>query len=87
MNKTFELVELDDLTPDLECLAETIGIEKMRLVLRHLQGMSFYIPRLARLDTFVERYWRNNRARKSRKQIARDLGVSESYLLKREYLD
>ena len=84
MNKTFELVELDDLTPDLECLAETIGIEKMRLVLRHLQGMSFYIPRLARLDTFVERYWRNNR---DRKQIARDLGVSESYLLKREYPD
>lgn len=81
----FDLIEIEDLTIDLELIANVAGIEAVRNMLRNLQGAYLYIPKVSRLEKFVIKYMRNN-ANKSFKEIAVELGVSPQYLwkLKRE---
>ncbi len=79
MKDVFDLITDKDLTPDLKLLSDVCGIETVKTLLRNLNGLSFYIPKISHLDTLVIKYYQLNKD-KSYKQIARELGVSEPYL-------
>lgn len=75
----YSQISNEDLTPDLRMIADACGIESVKGLLREFAGMSFYIPKLTRLERFIDKYLKAN-TEKSLKQIARDLNVSEQYL-------
>lgn len=81
MKDQFDEIELDDLTSDLMIVAKYCGLDAVRNMLRELQGMSFYIPRISRLDRFISRFINNNK-HKTRKEIAKHLRVTEQFLKK-----
>lgn len=81
MKDVFDCVEAEDLTPDLEMVANVCGIEFVRNLLRNLSGLSFYVPKLSRLESFIGKYMRNNKE-KNLKQVAKELLVSEQFLKK-----
>jgi len=75
----FDEVTTEDLTPDLQILANQCGMDTLRTLLRNYGGLSIYIPRISRLDNFISKYLNGNRS-KSMKQLAVDLGVSEQFV-------
>ena len=75
----FDLISESDLTADLKLLSDVCGIETVKTLLRNLNGLSFYIPKISHLDTLVIKYYQLNKE-KSYKIIAKELGVSEPYL-------
>jgi len=75
----YDMIELDELTPDMRLIAQVCGEKAMRDILRHLGGTQFYIPKMSKFDTFVLRYIKTNKD-KPIKLIAVDLGVSEQYI-------
>jgi hypothetical protein len=79
MNNVFEQLTENDLTPDLQLLADTCGMQTVIKLLENFAGLNFYIPKISRLEPFVERYLKQN-SQKSIKVLARELGVSEQYL-------
>lgn len=79
MKDVFELITVSDLTPDLKLLNDVCGLETVKTLLRNLNGLSFYIPKISHLDTLVIKYYTQNNE-KSYKLIAKELGVSEPYL-------
>lgn len=79
MNDIFSIIQEEDLTPDLQMLSETCGLDVVRNILRNFGGLNFYIPKISRLDTFIERYIRENK-NKTLKQLAKELNLSERYL-------
>ncbi len=79
MNDIFSIIKEEDLTPDLQMLSEICGLEVVKDILRNFGGLNFYIPKLSRLDTFIERYIRDNK-NKTLKQLAKELNLSERYL-------
>lgn len=81
MKDQYDEIQYDDLTDDLMIMAEHCGIDAVRQMLRELPGMSFYIPRISRLDKFISRFTKENRD-KSRKEIAKKLRVTEQFLKK-----
>jgi predicted HTH transcriptional regulator len=81
MNEIYEDIKYEDLTPDLQLLSEVCGIESIRSALKHFAGMSFYFPRISRLDKLIERTIKEN-PNSSRKELAQRLKVSEQFLKK-----
>ncbi|HAW08943.1 MAG: hypothetical protein ABFD61_07855 [Chloroherpetonaceae bacterium] len=81
MKDIFEEIERDDLTPDLGLLADAIGIEPTRDLLRKMSGMYIYIPRVSRLEPFILKYMKKH-TQMHVKEMALILGVSSQYLLK-----
>lgn len=81
MKDQYDEIEYEDLTDDLMIMAEHCWIDAVRQMLRELPGMSFYIPRISRLDKFIARFTKENRD-KSRKEIAKKLRVTEQFLKK-----
>lgn len=81
MNDRFDEIEYNDLTDDLKILADGIGIAGVRCAMRELSGMSFYIPKISRLDSFISRFIEEHKGM-SRKEIAQYLDVSEQFLKK-----
>jgi Mor family transcriptional regulator len=79
MADIYEEIEKEDLTEDLDMIANVCGLEVVRNLMRHYPGLSFYIPKVARLDTFVSRYLKTNK-KLGFKKLANELCVSESYL-------
>ncbi|MGB9771852.1 MAG: Mor transcription activator family protein [Candidatus Kapaibacteriota bacterium] len=77
----FSKVEIEDLTEDLKLIANSCGIDTVRILLRYCSGMSIYIPKIARLERFIERYIKENSS-KNFKQIASELGVTEQFIKK-----
>lgn len=77
----YDLIQYEDLTPDLQLLTNVCGLEAVRQMLRHFSGLSFYIPRISRLDSFVTHYLKSNKD-KNIKEIAKFLNVSEQFLNK-----
>lgn len=75
----YENINEENLTGDLSMLSDVCGIVNVRKILRHLGGISLYIPKISRLDGFVVDYIKNNQT-KSIKKIAGELGVSEQYI-------
>lgn len=80
MQDVYELIEKEDLTPDLKLIADVCGIIATQKLLKHLNGMSFYIPRLSRLKKFILRYAEINN-NKTTKEIAKELRVTEKYII------
>lgn len=78
-NDVYSLIEHNELTEDLQMIANVCGIESVKLLLREFGGMSFYVPKLTRLEKFVRKYVHEN-PDKSLKMIATELSVSEQYL-------
>ena len=72
-------ITLDELTPDLQIVADKCGLDTVLLLLKHLQGTNIYIPRISRLTDYVLRYIKENIA-KSIKELALELGVSENFI-------
>lgn len=85
MQTHLNLIEYEDLTPDLQLLADVVGMENTRVILRELAGVYLYIPNISRLERFVLRYLQDN-IDKPVKKTANELGVSAQFLwkLKRE---
>ncbi len=81
MEDVYDYVRESDLTSDLKLIMQSCGIETVKSMLRGLSGLSFYIPKITRLEDLVFRYYKEN-SEKSLKQVARDLGVSDAYLKK-----
>lgn len=81
MDNIFELLTENDLTPDLKILLDVCGMDTVKIILKKLNGLNLYIPGIAHLDTLVYKYIRKN-PDKTTKQLAYELGVSETYLKK-----
>jgi hypothetical protein len=79
MQDIFDLIREDELTDDLLLISRSCGVDVVRKLLKYMSGLAFYIPKMSRMDKFVNRYFREN-SNKSIKQIANELGVSEQYL-------
>ena len=79
MKDIFELLTQEDLTSDLQLLQDFCGIDTIRVLLRNFAGLSFYIPKISRLDSLVLKYVKRH-SEKTFKQIAKELNVSEQYL-------
>lgn len=79
MKDVYDKLTMEDLTEDLQYLAEACGMEGARNVLRNYAGVSFYIPHVARFDGFVERYLENNKD-KSVKTLSIELKTSEQHI-------
>jgi hypothetical protein len=75
----YDMITIDEVTPDMRLLADVCGEEAMRQILRHLGGTQFYIPKMSKFDSFVLRYYNQNKD-KPLKYIAIQLGVSEQYV-------
>lgn len=83
MNEVFDYISQEELTEDLQMLADVCGMDTVRLMLRNFSGLSFYVPRISRLDGFIDRYMKDNKE-KSLKTIALELGVSSQFLKNRQ---
>ncbi len=75
----FDMIEMEELTPDMRLIAEVCGEKAVRDLLRHLGGTQFYIPKMSKFDAFVLRYIKSNWD-KPIKLIAVELGVSEQHI-------
>ncbi len=82
MKNPYDLLDKEDLTPDLKMICDVCGLETVKAMLRHLSGLSFYIPKISRLDGFVKRFAKENESR-TLKEIAKELNVTASYLKKK----
>ncbi|MFP4544549.1 MAG: hypothetical protein ACLFQU_09960 [Candidatus Kapaibacterium sp.] len=79
MKHIYDSISRDELTPDLQLIADICGLDTVRQLLKEYPGMNFYIPKVTRLDSFVSRIVRENKD-SSIKHLALKLGVSEQYL-------
>ena len=79
MANVYEQIRREELTPDLQLLAEICGMDSLRKILESLNGLSFYIPKMTRFERFIIRYLSENPDEKM-KETAKKLGVSEQYL-------
>jgi len=77
-------IHFNELPTDLQIVADKCGIETAFILLKHLQGTSIYIPRIAKLSNYILRYLKENN-NKSVKQVAIELGVSENHIRKLKY--
>ncbi len=81
MSDIYDKITENDLTEDFKFLAEICGMDVVKILLRNLGGLNFYVPRITKLKPFIMRYIRENQG-KSMKRIALELSVSEEYLRK-----
>ena len=84
--KSFDELEInfDELTEDLQFVAEKCGIDTVLDLLKNLQGTNIYIPKVSRLKDYNIRYIKINKD-KNVKQLANELGVSENHIRKLKY--
>lgn len=80
MQDVYDLIEKEDLTPDLRLIADVCGIIATQKLLKYLNGMCFYIPKLSKLRKFILRYVESN-GNKTTKEIAKELGVTEKFIV------
>ena len=81
MKDIYELMVDEDVKGDLEMLRDVCGLEALKKILRGMEGISLYIPRITGLESLVLRYIKSNPDR-TFKQIARDLNDSDAYIRK-----
>lgn len=72
-----ELVEYDDLTADMQTVADIIGMEAVKKLIKDYDGMSFYVPKLTKMENPVKKYLAANKG-KNCKNLARELGRSQA---------
>ncbi|GAB1370727.1 hypothetical protein MASR1M45_07890 [Candidatus Kapaibacterium sp.] len=81
MKDIYQEINYDELTDDIRIIADVTGIDNVRMMLKHLGGLSFYIPKITAFNKFIQRYADTN-SDKTLKEIAISLNVSEQYLRK-----
>ncbi len=79
MNDVYQYIVEDDLKGDLRLLSDICGLDTVRVLMKNLGGLSFYIPKITHLDSFVFRYINHNK-NKNFKEIAKDLNVSQQFV-------
>ena len=78
--EVYARINEEHLTPDLSMIESVCGIETVRILLQNFGGMTFYIPKLSRLEQFVTEYITEHLVSKSYKEVALELRVSETYI-------
>ncbi len=73
------MLELEDLTPDFQMLANICGLETAKTIIKNFSGFSFYIPKVTCFSKLMEKYIAEKKSQTT-KQIARELGVSEQHI-------
>jgi hypothetical protein len=81
MQDIYGAIKSDELPPDLALLSKVCGIECIQSLLREFGGLSFYIPKITRIDLFIGRYLKEHKSDPPKK-LALDLNVSEQYIKK-----
>ena len=81
MDKAYNNIEFEDLTPDLEIIADVCGIEATRKLIEHASGHTYYIPKLSKLKGFCLEYVKKNKDETNFK-IARNLECSTEYIVR-----
>lgn len=71
----------EELTPDLQLLADSCGLETVNLLINRFRGQQIYIQKLPSYPDYVKRYVREHPLHSTRR-ISRDLGVSEGFIRK-----
>jgi Mor family transcriptional regulator len=79
--RLLEELQQKDLTDDLQILADYLGIEQVKLLIKHLGGITFYIPKYNALYKTAKRFIRNN-PNYTTKQYALMLTLSESTIFR-----
>lgn len=75
----YDMLEIEDLTPDFQMLAEICGIEATKKIIENFSGVSFYIPKITCFAKLIEKYIAKRKSQPI-KQIAKELGVSEQHI-------
>ena len=75
----YDQINREDLTDDLQLIESICGMDTVRILLREMGGIQIYVPKLTRLDNFINKYLKEN-SHKSYKSMARQLKVSEQFL-------
>ena len=71
-NELIELLDIDDLTPDMQLIAEESGIETVRELFRSCDGLEIRIPRINYTKSVLVKYIKS-RVGLSAKKIAREI--------------
>jgi len=79
MENVYDLLSENDLTTDLKILHNVCGMDTVKIILKNLSGLNFYVPGISHLDSLVIKYMKKYPER-TIKQIAFELGVSEPYI-------
>lgn len=73
-----ELIEKDDLSPDMQLIEEVIGLENTIMLMREIGGSRIYIPKPSSLPRLIEKCFAHFKGNK--RLTAHSLGMSYSYL-------
>lgn len=79
MKDALELLNKEELSSDMSMLADIIGMDNIRELIRQMSGLNLYIPKVSSLRTFVKKYIKLN-SLKTFKELAKDLTVSEQHV-------
>ncbi len=81
VNKAVNSLQREDLSEDMQLLADLAGIEVVRKITEHCGGLRFYVPKLTHNKQFIKRYINNN-VNEENSRLALSLGISVSYVVK-----
>jgi hypothetical protein len=81
--KKFNLT-MEELTPDLQMVADRCSLEIVNELLENCSGTNLYLPKISKFPEFICRYMKEN-PEKQVKEIALELGVSEPFIRKLQY--
>lgn len=76
----FDLLEYEDLTPDLKLLCDTTDLETVKKLILNFKGFAFYIPKFVTFRSLVFRYIQAQPREVSINRIASNLTCSDAYL-------
>lgn len=77
-----DYLEISDLPEDLKDIANECGLETVKLLLRVFPSTNIYIPNLKNLESPVKKYISERYKKKTPRELARDLSLSEPHIRK-----
>jgi hypothetical protein len=82
MEKIIDCVEFEDLSESSQYVAELIGIEVYRKLMREFYSQRIYIQDPRQIETTLKRYINQHCHNKSVMRIAKEIGRTENYVRK-----
>lgn len=80
-DEILEYLEVEDLSENLQHLAELMGIEFVRQIIKEVAGLQVYVPSVSGMKTLLRRYVAAKKIDgKELVLLARDLNVSHRYI-------
>jgi hypothetical protein len=76
-----EKLDMNDLTPDLQLIAEKNGIDAVKELFRTWDGLPFYVPKFNRIPSLLKKYVAS-RPGVHPKVLAKEIGRPVSVILK-----